>query len=132
MLYKPTSNRFFATISYKKSPELCALGLFFLMLYDAELEVRVHLCPLCYWRNDAELYDLVAHLAEVLVRLSEACLLLLSASRQTDKEGQYPFDRPYYLLIDMQTEGSWVGKAIKSELPVEMEIDWVKMYDLVE
>lgn len=51
---------------------------------------------------------------------------------QTDKEGQYPFDRPYYLLIDMQTEGSWVGKAIKSELPVEMEIDWVKMYDLVE
>lgn len=32
----------------------------------------------------------------------------------------------------MQTEGSWVGKAIKSELPVEMEIDWVKMYDLVE
>ena len=51
---------------------------------------------------------------------------------QTDKEGQYPFDRPYYLLIDMQTEGSWVGKATKSELPVEMEIDWVKMYDLVE
>ena len=32
----------------------------------------------------------------------------------------------------MQTEGSWVGKAIKSEQPVEMEIDWVKMYDLVE
>lgn len=32
----------------------------------------------------------------------------------------------------MQTEGSWVGKAIKSELLVEMEIDWVKMYDLVE
>ena len=46
--------------------------------------------------------------------------------------GQYLFDRPYYLLIGMQTEGSWVGKAIKSELPVEMEIDWVKMYDLVE
>ena len=51
---------------------------------------------------------------------------------RTIMEGQYPFDRPYYLLIDMQTEGSWVGKAIKSELPVEMEIDWVKMYDLVE
>jgi len=47
-------------------------------------------------------------------------------------EGQYPFDRPYYLLIDMQTEGSWLGKSIKNELPVEMEIDWVKMYDLVE
>ena len=81
MLYKPTSNRFFATISYKKSPELCALGLYFLMLYDAELEVRVHLCPLCYWRNDAELYNLVAHLAEVLVRLSERSKLLFCACR---------------------------------------------------
>ena len=29
---------------------------------------------------------------------------------QTDKEGQYPFGDPYYLLIDMQIEGSWVGR----------------------
>lgn len=49
---------------------------------------------------------------------------------QTDKEGQYPFGAPYYLLIDMQIEGSWVGKADPSQLPVKMEIDWVKMYKL--
>lgn len=46
----------------------------------------------------------------------------------TDKKGQYPFGTPYYLLIDMQIEGSWVGKANPKDLPVEMEIDWVKMY----
>ena len=49
---------------------------------------------------------------------------------QTDKEGQYPFGAPYYLLIDMQIEGSWVGQADPSQLPVKMEIDWVKMYKL--
>lgn len=48
----------------------------------------------------------------------------------TDKEGQYPFGAPYYLLIDMQIEGSWVGKVDPSQLPVKMEIDWVKMYKL--
>lgn len=50
----------------------------------------------------------------------------------TDKEGQYPFGTPFYLLIDMQIEGSWVGKARPEQFPVEMEVDWVKMYELVE
>lgn len=51
---------------------------------------------------------------------------------ETDKEGQYPFGTPFYLLIDMQIEGVWVGKARPDDYPVEMEVDWVKMYELVE
>lgn len=47
---------------------------------------------------------------------------------ETDKEGQYPFGTPYYLLIDMQLEGSWVGLADPKDLPVEMKVDWVKFY----
>lgn len=49
---------------------------------------------------------------------------------ETELEGQYPFGIPFYLLIDMQIEGSWVGRANPKELPVEMWIDWVKMYEL--
>ncbi len=48
---------------------------------------------------------------------------------ETDKPGQYPFGTPFHLLIDMQIEGSWVGKARPDQLPVEMEIDWVRMYE---
>lgn len=51
---------------------------------------------------------------------------------ETDKEGQYPFTTEYYLLIDMQLGGDWVGKIDPSNLPVDMEIDWVKMYRLKE
>ena len=48
---------------------------------------------------------------------------------QTDKEGQFPYsDSDYYLLLDMQIGGSWVGPAVADDLPVEMYIDWVRFY----
>ena len=48
---------------------------------------------------------------------------------ETDKEGQFPFtDKEFYLLLDMQLGGSWVGEVNPSDLPVEMEIDWVRFY----
>jgi beta-glucanase (GH16 family) len=47
----------------------------------------------------------------------------------TNKEGQFPFKKyKYYLLLDMQLGGSWVGKVYQEDLPVEMEIDWVRFY----
>ena len=47
---------------------------------------------------------------------------------ETDKEGQFPFQGPFYLLIDMQLEGAWVGEVDPGDLPVEMEVDWVRYY----
>lgn len=49
---------------------------------------------------------------------------------ETDKEGQYPFGAPFYLLIDMQIGGDWVGPVDPSQYPVEMLVDWVKFYKL--
>lgn len=47
---------------------------------------------------------------------------------ETDKEGQFPFNQPFYLLIDMQLGGSWVGAVEPADLPVEMWVDWVRYY----
>lgn len=41
---------------------------------------------------------------------------------------QWPYDQPFYLLIDQQLGGSWVGKVNPSDLPVQMIIDFVKVY----
>lgn len=41
---------------------------------------------------------------------------------------QWPFDQPFYLVLSMQLEGSWVGEAKPEDLPVQMLIDWVKVY----
>lgn len=48
---------------------------------------------------------------------------------ETDKEGQFPFnDQDFFLLLDMQLGGSWVGKVDSETLPVEMLIDRVRFY----
>lgn len=47
---------------------------------------------------------------------------------ETEHPGQFPFDREFYLLIDMQLEGNWVGKTDPADLPVTMEVDWVRYY----
>jgi len=51
---------------------------------------------------------------------------------ETEKEGQFPFDVAQYLLIDMQLGGTWVGEVDPMGLPVEMAIDWVRHYQLVD
>lgn len=41
---------------------------------------------------------------------------------------QWPFNQPFYILIDQQLGGSWVGEVNPADLPVQMIIDWVKVY----
>lgn len=44
-------------------------------------------------------------------------------------EGQYPFaEDPYFLMLDMQLGGSWVGHIDPATLPMNVEIDWVKYW----
>lgn len=51
------------------------------------------------------------------------------AKIQTNKPDQFPYaEGDHYLLLDMQLGGSWVGTVNPNQLPVEMEIDWVKYY----
>lgn len=46
----------------------------------------------------------------------------------SDELGQFPFFRPQHFRIDQQLGGGWVGKVKNEQLPVEMEVDWVKHY----
>ncbi len=46
----------------------------------------------------------------------------------TGVDGQFPFYIDQYLLMDMQLGGDWVGDVDAGDLPVEMEIDWVRHY----
>ncbi|HNR40690.1 MAG TPA: glycoside hydrolase family 16 protein [Bacteroidales bacterium] len=42
---------------------------------------------------------------------------------------QWPFDQPFYLLIDQQMEHEWPGKITNpGELPISMTVDWVRLY----
>ncbi|PIF00952.1 MAG: beta-glucanase [Maribacter sp.] len=41
---------------------------------------------------------------------------------------QWPFDQPFYILIDQQLGGEWVGEVNADDLPVQMIVDFVKVY----
>lgn len=41
---------------------------------------------------------------------------------------QWPYDQPFYVLIDQQLGGSWIGKVKPEDLPVQMIVDFVKVY----
>ena len=41
---------------------------------------------------------------------------------------QWPYDQPFFLIVDQQLEG-WPGKVTNpEELPIDMSIDWVRLY----
>ncbi len=42
---------------------------------------------------------------------------------------QWPFDQPFYLLIDQQMDHEWPGRITRpEELPISMTVDWVRLY----
>ncbi|MEG1580923.1 MAG: glycoside hydrolase family 16 protein [Bacteroidaceae bacterium] len=47
---------------------------------------------------------------------------------RTGVKDQFPYNRAFYLLMDMQLAGPWPGNVDPSTLPVEMRIDYVRHY----
>ena len=46
-----------------------------------------------------------------------------------DREDQFPFkDHPFYVILSAQLGGSWVGDIDLGQLPVMLEIDYVRFY----
>ena len=42
---------------------------------------------------------------------------------------QWPFDNPFFFLLDMQLGGKWVGDVNLDTLPVEMYIDYIRIFE---
>ena len=47
----------------------------------------------------------------------------------TTKTGQWPFDKPFYIILNMAGGGSWTGAITETALPFEMQVDWVRVYE---
>ena len=41
---------------------------------------------------------------------------------------QWPFDQQFYIIISQQLGGNWVGEVDLDHLPVDMVVDWVRVY----
>jgi len=49
-------------------------------------------------------------------------------SKVGDDPARFPWTVPFYLKIDMQLGGQWVGVVDETTLPTAMHVDWVKFY----
>ena len=52
--------------------------------------------------------------------------LLIRAYR--NRQGEFPSDKPYYLLIDMLLGGACIGEVDSLAFPVEMKVGRVRYY----
>jgi beta-glucanase (GH16 family) len=41
---------------------------------------------------------------------------------------QWPFDQPFYVMLDQQLGGGWVGEVDPKDLPAKVRIDWIRLY----
>ncbi len=41
---------------------------------------------------------------------------------------QWPFDQEFYIILNQALGGKWVGSINDSDLPVQMMVDWVRVY----
>lgn len=41
---------------------------------------------------------------------------------------QWPFDQEFYLILNQALGGAWVGEIHEEDLPVQMMVDWVRVY----
>lgn len=41
---------------------------------------------------------------------------------------QWPFDQPFYVMLDQQMGGGWVGEIDPEDLPVKVFVDWIRLY----
>ncbi|WP_242921202.1 glycoside hydrolase family 16 protein [Pontibacter liquoris] len=41
---------------------------------------------------------------------------------------QWPFDQEFYIILDQALGGNWVGEIHNEDLPVQMAVDWVRVY----
>ena len=41
---------------------------------------------------------------------------------------QWPFDQDFYIILNQAIGGKWVGAINDQDLPVQMMVDWVRVY----
>lgn len=47
---------------------------------------------------------------------------------QEGESKQWPFDQKFYIILNQALGGNWVGSISDQNLPVQMMVDWVRVY----
>jgi len=79
--------------------------------------------------SDWNIYTLEWTPEQLVWKVNDRCTHVYR--RQGNATRQFPWTKPFYLILDMQLGGDWVGGVDLSTLPVAMHVDWVEFYSLL-
>lgn len=80
-------------------------------------------------KSEFNIYSVEVHENEVVFLINDN-VTFRYPKLSPEVEKQFPFtERNYYLILSAQLGGSWVGNVNQNQLPLEMEIDWVRFYE---
>ena len=72
----------------------------------------MHPDSLCFFVNDAKTFTYPRIVNDIAPEMN-----------------QFPFSElPFYFILSNQVGGGWVGPVEESDLPTELRIDWVKVF----
>ncbi len=57
--------------------------------------------------------------------------ILKIEKKPTDTEAEWPFDKPYYMILNLAVGGWYGGPIHDTDLPFHFEIESIKVYDIV-
>ena len=80
-------------------------------------------------RNDWNVYAVEVYRDSICLYTND--IKTLTYPRVEGKDYQFPWpDYPFYLILSNQLGGKWVGSVDRpEELPSELRVDWIKVYE---
>lgn len=79
-------------------------------------------------KGEYNIYGVDIEKDSVVLHINGVKTLTYPRNPELEAEGQFPYFQDQYLLLDMQLGGRWVGDVTPEDLPVHMQIDWVRSY----
>lgn len=82
-----------------------------------------------YKINDYNVYSMVWTPAEIQFYLNNE-LKYTYTKKQEWGDKEWPYDVPFYIILNQSGGAGWPGKLTEADLPFQMEVDYVRVYDL--
>jgi len=60
--------------------------------------------------------------------LVDGIMMVTFKKQSTDMEGEWPFDKPFYLILNLAVGGFWGGPVVDADLPFIMQICSIKVF----
>ncbi|TKC09539.1 glycoside hydrolase family 16 protein [Pedobacter frigoris] len=80
-----------------------------------------------YNENDFNTYSIIWNQNEIQFYTNGTLQYTYTKPTNTTSK-EWPFDKPFYLILNQSGGAGWPGKIIDTDLPFKMEVDWVRVY----